>query len=126
LNRFRKIYDEPIVYLIDYSDLKVSEMVELLHEAKKMMLEKSLKCCLISVFNDKNFATPLFMREAEKVASNVDHLIQHQAIVGLNSTKKIILKGFNLLLNRDYKSFDSMEEALQHLLQLAPSKDNQQ
>lgn len=101
-------------------------MVELLHEAKKMMLEKSLKCCLISVFNDKNFATPLFMREAEKVASNVDHLIQHQAIVGLNSTKKIILKGFNLLLNRDYKSFDSMEEALQHLLQLAPSKDNQQ
>ncbi|MCA4897423.1 MAG: hypothetical protein ACK514_16570 [Bacteroidota bacterium] len=126
MNRFRKIYDEPIVYLIDYSDLKVSEMVELLHEAKKMMLEKSLKCCLISVFNDKNFATPLFMREAEKVASNVDHLIQHQAIVGLNSTKKIILKGFNLLLNRDYKSFDSMEEALQHLLQLAPSKDNQQ
>ena len=100
MNRFRKIYDEPIVYLIDYSDLKVSEMVELLHEAKKMMLEKSLKCCLISVFNDKNFATPLFMREAEKVASNVDHLIQHQAIVGLNSTKKIILKGFNLLLNR--------------------------
>ncbi|MFN7328069.1 MAG: hypothetical protein ACK5UP_01035, partial [Bacteroidota bacterium] len=71
MNRFRKIYDEPIVYLIDYSDLKVSEMVELLHEAKKMMLEKSLKCCLISVFNDKNFATPLFMREAEKVASNV-------------------------------------------------------
>lgn len=126
MNRFRKIYDEPIVYLIDYSDLKVSEMVDLLHEAENMMLEKSLKCCLISVFNDRNFATPLFMREAEKVASNVDHLIQHQAIVGLNSTKKIILKGFNLLLNRDYKSFDSMDDALQYLLQLTPPKDNQQ
>ncbi|MBS1554649.1 MAG: hypothetical protein JSU09_06965 [Bacteroidetes bacterium] len=126
MNRFRKIYDEPIVYLIDYSDLKVSEMVELLHEAENMMLEKSLKCCLISVFNDRNFATPLFMREAEKVTLDVDHLIQHQAIVGLNSTKKIILKGFNLLLNRDYKSFDSMDDALQYLLQLTPPKDNQQ
>lgn len=126
MNRFRKIYDEPIVYLIDYSDLKVSEMVDLLHEAKKMMLEKSLKCCLISVFNDRNFATPSFMREAEKVTLDVDHLIQHQAIVGLNSTKKIILKGFNLLLNRDYKSFDSMDDALQYLLQLTPPKDNQQ
>jgi hypothetical protein len=122
LSRVRKIYAEPIVYLIDYSDLKVNEMVDLLQEAKKTVLAENINCCFISVFNDRNFATPSFMREAEKVMLDVDHLIQHQALVGLNSTKKIILKGFNLLLNRDYKNFDSVDDALQHLLQLVPPK----
>ncbi len=122
MNRFRKIHDEPLVYLIDYSDLKVGEMVNLLQQAEKKVWAENIKCYFISVFNDRNFATPSFMREAERVTSDADHLIQHQAIVGLNSTKKIILKGFNLLLNQDYKSFDSVDDALQHLLQRAASK----
>ena len=97
-------------------------MIELLHLAKDLVLLQNNPCSVIAIFNDRNFTTPSFMREAEKINSDLSYLIQHQAMVGLNSTKKVISKGFNLLLNRDYKSFDTVDEALQHLLRLASSR----
>ena len=36
--------------------------------------------------------------------------------VGLSPNKKIILKGFNLILNREFQAFDTQEEAIAYLL----------
>ena len=43
-------------------------------------------------------------------------LIEKQAIVGLNETKKIILKGFNLSIDRNVRAFHTKEEAISFLV----------
>jgi hypothetical protein len=91
-------------------------MIEAVEALQRLVQERNQKFLIMSVFNDKNYATPRFMRTAESVALSVLPLIDKQAIVGLNFTKQLILKGFNLLLKRNIPHFGSEEEAMAFLL----------
>lgn len=42
--------------------------------------------------------------------------IEKMAFVGLSFTQKILLKGFNIALQRNFRSFETREEALQFML----------
>ncbi|MFZ6001720.1 MAG: hypothetical protein ACOYW3_14515, partial [Bacteroidota bacterium] len=46
----------------------------------------------------------------------VKHLIERNALVGLNTAKMMILKGFNLLLGTDFRSFASEQAGVEYLL----------
>jgi hypothetical protein len=108
------------IIVVDYSDADEQGMLRVLKEAEELFLNERDCNLLLSIFNERNFTTPTFMLNAETVVSRLLQKIEKQAIVGLNAPKKIILKGFNLVLNRNFKAFDTREEALAYLVSDAP------
>ena len=105
-----------VVYIIDYSDCKESEMIDLVIRLKHQIVEGGQSVVILSTFNDGCFATPKFMRHVEEETREALHLIEKQAIVGLSETKKLILKGYNFLFRKNILVFDSKEAALEFLL----------
>jgi hypothetical protein len=104
------------VLVIDYSNLKEAEMIEKAIAAKDLILTENKPVLLLSIYNDKGYATPSFMRTIEKETRVILHLIEKQAVTGLNDTKKILLKGYNFLFQKDIRNFNSLEEALDFLV----------
>jgi len=100
----------------NYSFCKEAEMIALADQAKEIIQQHNQPSLLLSCFNNC-YATPAFMRHVEKIVSENLHYIEKQAFVGLNTPKKIILKGFNFFLNRDYQAFDTKNEAVEYLVE---------
>ncbi len=101
---------------IDYSDCREHEIIALASELLELGLAENKPLRILSIYNDKNFITPKVMRHMEKVTKQGIHLIEKMAIIGLTPTKRIILRGYNLLFKRDFKTFDSREEAIAYLI----------
>jgi hypothetical protein len=108
--------DSKTLFVIDYSNCKEAEMLSGEAELKERIIQINKPILLISVFNDQAYITPTFMRTAERDNVELAHLLEKQAVVGLNPVKKMILKGFNLLLRRNVRNFESVEEAMAFLL----------
>jgi len=104
------------VFVIDYSNCKEAEMLAGEAELKERVLHLNKPILLISVFNEYAYVTPSFMRAAERDNVDLGHLLEKQAVVGLNPIKKMILKGFNLLMRRNVRNFESVDEAMEFLL----------
>ena len=103
------------LFIVDYSDCKESEMIAGAKEVGRRIREKNKRVMILSIFNDRAYVTSRFMRVVEKENRDLSHLIDKQAVVGLNRIKKMILKGFNLLLKRNVRNFGSVEDALKFL-----------
>ena len=52
----------------------------------------------------------------EKDYDEVKNYINRNALVGLNTPKMMILKGFNLLLGTDFRTFATEREAIEYLI----------
>lgn len=105
-----------IVLILDYRGYKEAEMIDVIMHAKAKIKELNEPVLVLSVYNEKNFVTPKFMRIVEEQSTEVIHLLDKQAIVGLTPVKKLILKGYNFLLKRNIQNFDTEESALDFLL----------
>jgi hypothetical protein len=117
LNRIEHIKVESSeVYIIDYSDCKEAEMIVLVSQLKEKILTGNKKVLILSIINDRCYVTSKFMRHAEKETGEVLHLIEKQATVGLNETKKMILKGYNFLFRKNIKAFDTRDAAFDFLI----------
>jgi hypothetical protein len=117
LNRIEKItMDGRDIFIIDYSDCKEYQMISLIQTLKEQVLLFNKPVSVLSVFNDKSYATPAFMRELKTAARETSHLLDREAVVGLSDTKKMILKGYNFLFGKDIQAFHTREVAMQHIL----------
>ena len=90
-------------------------MISAVVELTGKILEKNKPIMILSIFNERAYITSGFMRAAEKANLEIPHLIDKQALVGLSPVKKMILKGFNLLLRRNIRSFNTVDEAMEFL-----------
>lgn len=118
------IYDNREILIIDHSNCKESEMIERLGELAKLIQRENKPILLLAIFNEKSYATPRFMREAEKESKAYLHLIDKQAVMGVSGVKKWILKGYNLLFNRDIRNFDTIDDAIKFLVDENTSDKN--
>ncbi|MGE0771876.1 MAG: hypothetical protein AB7K37_09220 [Cyclobacteriaceae bacterium] len=103
------------IMVLDYSSLNTDQMIRLVRQAGQRLKEKGVPMPIVSIFNNECYATPEFMRNAEEVTEQFESLIAKQAIIGLNATKQMILKGYNLRFNRNIPFFDTLNEALDFL-----------
>jgi hypothetical protein len=103
------------LFIIDYSNCKQDEMINGVVELTGKILEKNKPTMILSVFNERAYVTPGFMRTAEKANIELSHLLDKQAVVGLSPVKKMILKGFNILLRKNIRSFNTVDEAMEFL-----------
>ena len=104
------------LYIVEYSDCKESEMIDLVKEVGKMVIAGGKSVCILSIYNDRSYATAKFMRQVEKETRDALPLIKKQAIVGLNDSKKMILKGYNFLFRKNIQAFDTKEDAFNFLI----------
>lgn len=104
------------VLIIDYSDLKEDQMIEVLVQSASVIKQNNQRVSIISIYNDRCFVTPKFMRGVETATSELKHLFIKQAVVGLSQVKKMILKGYNYAFDFDIQNFESEEEALKNIL----------
>lgn len=109
-------FDGRIILEIDYSDCNEAGMIRLLREAEATGIADNHPYLVLSVVNKKNFLTPAFMKEVKEIVKRNLHLIEKQAIVGLTPTQNIILMGLNIFVQRNFKVFDTKEEAVRFLL----------
>jgi hypothetical protein len=107
---------EKEILSIDYSNCKEAEMIALATELTELGLAENKMILVLAIYNDKNFVTPKVMRNLERLTARIIHLVDKAAMVGLSPTKKVILKGYNLLFNRNFKAFNTRDEAIAYLI----------
>ena len=108
-------YKEKEILVIDYSDLKEPGMITLVSDAKHLILENQKPVLLLSLFSNKNYASPKFVRHTETEIKEAEHLIRKNAIVGLSKIQLWIVKGVNRWHKPQLHPFDSVDEALNFL-----------
>lgn len=102
---------------VDFSNSKEDQMIEILMEARRILISENKKQLVLALFNERNYLTPKFMdRFRMDQREEAIKVIEKQAIVGFNETKKQIIKGYNVIFNRDMKMFDTLEEAINFLV----------
>lgn len=101
---------------MDYRGCKEKELILAATELKEAILEGNKPVFVVALFDDKTYITPAFMRHAERETAEAIHLVEQSSFVGLSTTKKFILMGYNLLFNRDFKAFDTEEEAIHYMM----------
>ncbi len=117
MQRITTLYSsgKEILYL-DYSGTKEPEMIAIMLEAKRILLKEKKPQLLLSNY-ENSYASPGYMNALRHEIREVLPFMSRQAIIGLNEPKQWILKGFNVFLGTDFRSFQSMEEALAYLTQ---------
>ena len=116
----KMVYQNKEILVIDYSNRKEAEMIKKIAAFGDYIKKENKHVLVLGIFNEKSYATPGFLAQNRRVNAEVGHLIDKKALIGLNLAKKMILKGQNLAMNTNTKSFDTMEEAVQYLLEDQP------
>ncbi|MBX2968495.1 MAG: hypothetical protein KF803_03925 [Cyclobacteriaceae bacterium] len=108
---------------IDYSGANEDGMIALISEAAEKGLTKNERVLVLALHNN-NYITPRFVQHAKSVTQPVIHLIDKMAFVGLNTTQRIILMGYSIFFQKNFKSFPTREEALNYLLNTATTDND--
>ncbi|MBX2947448.1 MAG: hypothetical protein KF725_16585 [Cyclobacteriaceae bacterium] len=117
------VVDGTEILEVDYRGAKPVEMIDIFDQATEVLTNNNKPMLVMSLLQDDNYGTPDFIRHIEKQLSKHGHLIIKQAVIGLNLTKRILLTGLNIFLQRNFKAFDTREEGLQYLLQKNSEED---
>ncbi len=114
-------YKDKEILVVDYSSSKEAEMIDIVTQARNIVVSEGNMVRLLSMFDEKNYATPKFMRHVEKELFTLEHRIERHAVTGLTTVKLMILKGLNMMLKNEIRHFNSREEALEFLVLEAES-----
>jgi hypothetical protein len=116
-DRLKKIVHNNIeVLVIDYSNCKEPDMIELVVSAKELILRENKEVVILSILNNKTYVTPKFIRALETDLRIADHLILRNAVTGISEIQRWIVKGINLWYKTKVHVFDSYDEALEFLV----------
>lgn len=96
-------------------------MMQLATKFRELIQTRSEPVLAMAIFNDRTYVTPTFMRHAEKESGAVMPLLEKVAFVGLSTTKRIILQGYNILFGRTFQPFETQEEAIRYLVDRSQS-----
>ena len=116
MQRVTKIFHQTKeIILIDYSNCREEEMINIVTDAKDMILIGNKPCLLVSIFCN-NYVTRKFMMHLEAELKAAEHLIKKNTITGISETQKWILKGVNLWYKKKIYDFSTLTEALDFLV----------
>lgn len=106
---------KPVIYA-DFRGLKEQAMMAQVDELVRIIIQEGKPQLMCYVYNKKNYATPAYMRHLEEATKKGKPYVNKSVIVAeLNWPKRVILKAYNLLFDRNVVAFSSQEEALNYL-----------
>jgi len=91
-------------------------MISLLDAAISLVVKNDTPVLVLSILKN-NYITPGFMRHFEKQLPSVEHLSERNAITCLSQVQLWILKAVNLWSKKPIHHFDSVDVALDYLVQ---------
>jgi hypothetical protein len=104
-----------IIYA-DFQGLKEQAMMEQVNEIVQILINENKPQLMCYVYNKKNYATPAYMRHLEEATKKGKPYVDKSVIVAeLNWPKRVILKAYNLLFDRNVMAFATRDEALNFL-----------
>jgi patatin-like phospholipase/acyl hydrolase len=112
-------YHDREILTVDYREANGDRMIEVFNEAKVLVSAENKKVLILNLFNNKNHITPNFIRHLEREVPAFESLIEKNAVVGLTEVQKWILKGINLWYKKKIHHFDTVDEALDFLVDTA-------
>jgi hypothetical protein len=90
-----------IIYA-DFQGLKEQAMMDQVDEIVRILIEENKPQLMCYVYNEKNYATPKYMRHLEEATKKGKAFVDKSVIVAeLNWPKRVILKAYNLLFDRN-------------------------
>ncbi len=107
------IYKGKEIIYVDYRGAtSTEEMIALVHEAKRIIIEDNKKYLLLSDLRGVR-GSKEYIDELKKAAQGTPKLAEKRAVIGIDSiARKVLLKAYNLVLgSRVYRPFNSEEEA---------------
>ena len=102
-----------IIY-VDYRGLNEEEMIVTANKAKNIVLTENKPHLQLTNTTGTKAGTK-FLRVAREIAKETKHLTEKAAIVGIESSAKIILTTYNLFAGGKLIAFDSEDEAKEYL-----------
>lgn len=91
-------------------------MIDQVDRVVEILLAENKAQLLLYEYSKKNYATPKYMRHLEEATRKVIPFVGKSVIVAeLSLPKRLILRAYNLVLNRDVKAFSTRDEALRYL-----------
>jgi hypothetical protein len=104
------------VIYADFQGLKEQAMMDQVDEVLRILLEENRPQLMCYVYNKKNYATPTYMRHLEEATKKGKPFVDKSVVVAeLNWPKRVILKAYNLLFDRNVIAFSTSDEALRYL-----------
>lgn len=117
MERIKKIvHKNKEILIIDYSNCKEPDMIELARAAKELILKENKKVLILNKLNDKTYATPKFIRFIEEGLREVEELVVKNAVTGISTVQQWIVKGINLWYKNKLHPFNTVDEALDFLV----------
>ena len=115
--RLKKIvHKNKEILIIDYSNCKEHAMIDLVTAARELIMKENKYVLLLSILNERTYATPKFVRHVEKELRAAEPLIVKNAVTGISVVQQWIVKGINLWHKRKLHPFNSAEDALDFLV----------
>jgi hypothetical protein len=105
------------IIIVDYSNCNELQMIELVKSLGSLIQSTNKPTLLLAIYNERSFLTSKYMRQAERTTSEVIHLINKIAFIGFSTPRQMILKGYNFIFNKNFKSFDNRDDALAYLVE---------
>jgi hypothetical protein len=91
-------------------------MIDQIDTVVEILLTENKAQLLLYEYSKKNYATPKYMRHLEEATKKVVPFVGKSVIVAeLNLPKRLILRAYNLVFNRDVRAFLTRDEALRYL-----------
>lgn len=117
MNGIRKIVvKNKLIIIADFTGLDQAGMIAQYTQLKNAVLAEGGKQLMATIYSSGNFGTPRFMKHVREESKIMIAHIDKAATVGLNNTQKILLKGLSFLFRRNFKAFDTLEQAIQYLV----------
>ena len=109
-------YNGKTVIYGDFRGLKEQGMIDQVDEILNLLIAENKPQLLCYEYDKHNYATPRYMRHLEEATKKGKPFVDKSVIVAeLNWPKKVILKAYNLLFDRNVVAFPTKEDALKHL-----------
>lgn len=104
------------IIVVDFTGLEEDGMIAQFTVLKDMVMAEDRKHLVMTIYSSGNFGTPRYMNHVRAEGKIMIVRLDKIATVGLNATQKFLLKGLSFLFRRNFKTFDSPEEAVHYLV----------
>jgi hypothetical protein len=104
------------VIIVNFAGLGEDGMIDQFTELKNIVMEQNKKQLIATLYTSRNFGTPRYMRHVRAESKIMIDRIDKIATVGLSATQKLLLKGLSFFFKRNFKTFDSLEDAVRYLI----------
>jgi len=107
---------EKEIIVVDFAGLGADAMMSQFTELRELVLTEKNKQLIVTVYAPGNFGTPRYMNHVRAEAKLMIDRIDKIATVGLSATQKLLLKGLSFFFRRNFKTFDTLDDAVRYLV----------